>query len=87
MRRVTPRVSLVGLEPPTHYGSEPIMGMKELFEDQSDEPQEQAKQKAQQGREQLQQRGRRRDEDADRDMDRDTLQRDADDRFDQDYDI
>ncbi|MFF8032407.1 MULTISPECIES: hypothetical protein [unclassified Streptomyces] len=58
------------------------MGMKDQFQEKSEQFQQQAKQRAQQGKEQLQNRGRRRDED----MDESQRGRESEERIDQDYD-
>ncbi|MET7456943.1 hypothetical protein ABZT03_34680 [Streptomyces sp. NPDC005574] len=60
------------------------MGMKDQFQEKSEQWQRQAKEKAEQGREQAPQRGRRRDEDAAR-M-RPEHEREDEDRMSQDYD-
>ncbi|MER7487374.1 hypothetical protein ABTY20_15980 [Streptomyces sp. NPDC126497] len=59
------------------------MGMKDQFQEKSEQFQQQAKQRAQQGKEQLQNRGRRRDES----MDDQRRQRESEERFDQDYEV
>lgn len=59
------------------------MGMKDQFQDKSEQWQQQAKQKAQEAKEQAQQRGKQR---GDRDPETERLQQEEQDRFDQDYD-
>ncbi len=59
------------------------MGMKDQFQEKSEQFQQQAKQRAQQGKEQLQNRGRRRDED----MGDQRRQRESEERPDQDHEV
>ncbi|MFC9891780.1 hypothetical protein [Streptomyces pilosus] len=59
------------------------MGMKDQFQEKSEQFQQQAKQRAQQGKEQLQNRGRRRDEG----MDDQRRRRESDERLDQDHEV
>lgn len=62
------------------------MGMKDQFQEKSEQFQQQAKQRAQQGKEQIQGRGRRRDEGMD-EQQRQREPRESEERFDQDYDV